>query len=171
MVAPSLPDPVRELPPTVIVIELAYQPGIWQFTSLTQPAIELKYVDLAMSIKSRVITWRNVGRFCASRISDYSDLLFIEFADAKARLIRELIAVLAMVIAGLFTLSFLCFAIIASAWQTAYFVPIVWAVAATWLLVSIGAFVVVRAQQPTRPFKAFQSELQKDLVAIKEATK
>jgi uncharacterized membrane protein YqjE len=124
-----------------------------------------------MSIKSKVITWRTVGRFCANRVSDYGDLFFIEFADTKARLVRELIAVLVMVVAALFTLSFLCFAIIASAWRTAYFVPVVWGVAATWLVVSIGAFIFVRAQQPTRPFKTFESELQKDLIAIKEATK
>jgi uncharacterized membrane protein YqjE len=123
-----------------------------------------------MSIKSKVITWRTVGRFCANRASDYGDLLFIEFADTT-RLVRELIAVLAMVVAALFTLSFLCSAIIASAWQTAYFVPVVWGVAATWLVVSIGAFIFVRAQQPTRSFKTFQAELQKDLIAVKEATK
>jgi uncharacterized membrane protein YqjE len=131
--------------------------------------MNLKNADFAMSIKSKVITWRAVGRFCAGRISDYGDPLIIEPAETKARMVRELIAVLAMVVAALFTLSFLCFAIIASAWQTAYFLPVVWGVAGTWLVVSVGAFMVVRAQKPTHPFKTLQLELQKDLVAIKEA--
>jgi uncharacterized membrane protein YqjE len=61
-----------------------------------------------MSIHSRVTKWRNVGRFCAERAADYSELLALELEETKKRLIREVGALVAMAVAALFALAFVC---------------------------------------------------------------
>jgi len=77
----------------------------------------------------------------------------------------------ALAVCTLFTLSFLCIAIIASAIGTPYFLAVVWGVAGIWAIVTVAAFFVVRTRHLAQPFQTFQSELQRDLQAIKEATK
>ena len=77
----------------------------------------------------------------------------------------------ALAVGVLFTVSFLCFAVIATAWQTPYFLAVVWGIAGLWLLISIVAFLVLRAQKPVESFKTLQSEIQEDVAAIKEALK
>jgi uncharacterized membrane protein YqjE len=124
-----------------------------------------------MSVQSKIMRWRNVGRFCAQRVADYSELFRIELADTKTRLLHEAIALVALAVGALFTLSFLCIAIIASAWGTPYFLRVVWAVAATWLVVTIAAFLALRAQRPGQSFQTLQRELQRDLESVKEAIK
>jgi uncharacterized membrane protein YqjE len=124
-----------------------------------------------MSVQSKIMRWRNVGRFCAQRVADYGELFRIELADTKTRLLHEAIALVALAVGALFTLSFLCIAIIASAWGTPYFLRVVWAVAATWLVVTIAAFLALRAQRPGQSFQTLQRELQRDLESVKEAIK
>lgn len=122
-----------------------------------------------MSIQAKITRWRNVGQFCTARVSDYSELFVIELAQTKRKLMRELIALVALSVGVLFTLSFLCFAAIATAWGTPYFLAVVWGIAGLWLVVAISAFLVVRTEKPTEPFKALRSEIQNDVAAIKEA--
>jgi hypothetical protein len=59
-------------------------------------------------------------------------------------------ALVAMAVAALFALAFVCIAIIATAWQTAYFLTVVWGVSAGWLVLALLAYLVVRAQKPAR---------------------
>ena len=68
-----------------------------------------------MSVQSEITRWRDVSRFYAQRVSDYGELLRIELAETKTRLLREVIALVALAVSALFTLSFLCIAVIASA--------------------------------------------------------
>ena len=89
----------------------------------------------------------------------------------KTRLLHEVIALVALAVGALFTLSFLCIAIIASAWGTPYFLSVVWGVAATWLVVTIAAFLVLRTQRPGQSFQTLQQELQRDVESVKEAIK
>ena len=124
-----------------------------------------------MSIHSRVTKWRNVGRFCAERAADYSELLALELEQTKKRLIRELGALVAMAVAALFALAFVCIAIIATAWQTPYFLSVVWGVAAGWLVLSLLSFLVVRAQKPARSLHVLHAEVLSDLDTLKEALK
>ncbi|MDR5776557.1 MULTISPECIES: phage holin family protein [unclassified Caballeronia] len=124
-----------------------------------------------MSIHSKITRWRNVGQFCTARVADYSELFLSELQQAKAKVMRELIAMVTLAIGILFTLSFLCFAIIATAWQTAYFLPSVWGIAGLWLVVSIAAFLVMRKQKPTTPFRSLRSEMQADIAAVRESMK
>jgi ABC-type Fe3+-siderophore transport system permease subunit len=124
-----------------------------------------------MSIHSRVTKWRNVGRFCAERAADYSELLALELEQTKKRLIRELGALVAMAVAALFALAFVCIAIIATARQTSYFLLVVWGVAAGWLVLALLSFLVVRAQKPARSLHVLHAEVLSDLNTLKEALK
>jgi uncharacterized membrane protein YqjE len=124
-----------------------------------------------MSAQSKIMRWRNVGRFCAQRVADYSELFRIELAETKMRLLHEVIALVALAVGALFTLSFFCIAVIVSAWGTPYFLSVVWGIAATWLIVTIVAFLVLRAQRPGQSFQTLQQELQRDVESVKEAMK
>lgn len=124
-----------------------------------------------MSIQSKITLWRNIGRFCAARATDYGELFWVELAETKARLLHELLAMLGLAVGILFTLSFLCFAVIATAWRTPYFLAVVWGVAGLWVLVSIAAYLVSRSQKPAQPFKLLQAEIQTDMAAVKEVLK
>ena len=124
-----------------------------------------------MSIRSTVDQWSTVSRFCMDRMADYGELISIELAQARAQLAREVIALVALAVAGLFALSFFCIAIIATALSTPYFVQVAWAIAAAWLLLCVISFIVVRAQRPARSFRVVQDEIHHDLQAVKEALK
>jgi uncharacterized membrane protein YqjE len=124
-----------------------------------------------MSVRSKVTKWRNVGRFCVERASDYGELLGVELEETRKRLVHELSALVALAVAGLFTLSFVCIAIIATAWQTPYFLQVVWGVAAMWLIVSVVALLVVRSGKPGRSLHVLQREIRSDLDTLKEALK
>jgi uncharacterized membrane protein YqjE len=124
-----------------------------------------------MSIHSKVNQWGNVSRFCVERMADYSELFSIELAQTRARLLREIIALVALAVAGLFTLSFLCIAIIATAWGTRDFLNVVWGVAVAWLALSVISFIAMRAQRPARSFHILQEEIRHDLQTVKEALK
>lgn len=124
-----------------------------------------------MSIHSKLSQWGNVSRFCVERMADYSELFSIEMAQVRTRLLREIIAFVALAVAGLFTLSFLCIAIIASAWGTRGFLPVVWAVAAAWLIISTISFIAMRMQRPARSFHVLQEEIRHDVQTVREALK
>ncbi|RZF26341.1 phage holin family protein [Paraburkholderia sp. UYCP14C] len=124
-----------------------------------------------MSIHASVTRWRHVGRFCVERVTDYSELLALEVEQTRKRLVRELSALVALAVAGLFTLSFVCIAIIATAWQTPYFLEVVWGVAVVWLLVCIVSFLVIRAQKPAQSLHILKAEIRSDLDALKESLK
>ena len=111
-----------------------------------------------MSIRSKVDQWSTVSRFCMDRMADYGELISIELAQARAQLAREVIALVALAVAGLFALSFFCIAIIATALSTPYFVQVAWAIAAAWLLLCVISFIVVRAQRPVRSFRVVQDD-------------
>jgi uncharacterized membrane protein YqjE len=122
-----------------------------------------------MSMRSKVTQWRNVGRFCVERATDYGELLGVELEETRKRLVRELSALVALAVAGLFTLSFVCIAVIATAWGTPYFLRVVWGVAVMWLALSIISLIVVRSQKPGRSLHVLQREIRDDLDTLKEA--
>jgi uncharacterized membrane protein YqjE len=124
-----------------------------------------------MQIHSKVKSWRNVGRFCANRIADYAELFSIELEQTRTRLVRELIALVALAVAGLFALAFLSIAVIATALGTPYFVKVAWGVAGVWVVLSLASHVVVRAQRPVRLFQVMREEIRSDLETVQEALK
>lgn len=124
-----------------------------------------------MSVHSKLDRWRNVSRFLTARLSDYGQLFSIEVAETRARVMREIIALVALAVGGMFTLSFLCVALIATAWGTPYFLAVVWGVAAAWFIMSIVALIAVRSQRPAQSFGLLKDEMRADLETIKEALK
>jgi uncharacterized membrane protein YqjE len=112
-----------------------------------------------------------VGQFCAQRVADYGELFRIELAETKIRLLREAIALVALAVGALFTLSFFCIAIIVSAWGTPYFLGVVWGVAATWMVLTIAALLILLAQRPGESFQTLQREFRRDVESVKEAIK
>ncbi|MEM5436149.1 phage holin family protein [Paraburkholderia diazotrophica] len=124
-----------------------------------------------MSIHSTVTRWRNISYFCARRVADYGELFSIELQQTRRSLVREVIAFVALAVAGLFTLSFFSIAIIASAWGTPYFLAVVWGVAGAWLLLSLISLAVLRMQDPGRPFRVLEEEVRRDLETIRESLK
>lgn len=95
----------------------------------------------------------------------------MEVDDTRRRLAREVVAVVVMAVAALFALSFLCIAVIATAWGTPYFLTVVWGVAILWVVVTLGAFIVARAQKLSEPLHIVQSEIRSDLDALRESLK
>lgn len=124
-----------------------------------------------MSIHSKLDRWRNVSRFVVGRLSDYGQLVSIELAETRVRLVREIISLVALAISGLFTLSFFCIALIATALNTRYFLPVVWGIAAVWFIASVTALLVLRAQRPAQSFRVLKQELQADFETVNEALK
>lgn len=124
-----------------------------------------------MSIHSKLDRWRNVSRFLIGRLSDYGQLVSVELAETRVRLVREIISLVALAVSGLFTLSFLCIALIASAWNTPYFLAVVWGIAAVWLIASIVALLMLRAQRPAQSFGVLKHELDADFETVNEALK
>jgi uncharacterized membrane protein YqjE len=118
-----------------------------------------------------VSQWRNVAHFCSSRAVDYAELLALELDEAKARLVREVIAMVVLAVAAMFTLSFVCVAIIVTAWNTPYVVAVAWGVAGAWLLVSIATFALMKTQKPAEPLHVLRDEVSSDLEALKDALK
>jgi uncharacterized membrane protein YqjE len=110
-------------------------------------------------------------RFLAVRTTDYGQLLSLELSEARTYVTREILALVALAVSGLFTLSFFCIALIASAWNTPYFLTVVWSIAVVWLVASITALLVFRAQRPVRSFTVLRGELRSDLETLKEALK
>ncbi|MCP3726268.1 phage holin family protein [Paraburkholderia sp. CNPSo 3272] len=124
-----------------------------------------------MRIQSKLDRLRRVLRFVTARLSDYGELLSIELAEARERLLRELIALVALAVCGLFTLSFFCLALIATAWKTPWFLVVVWGIAALWLVASLAALLAFRAQRPAVSFDVLKHELGADLESAREALK
>ncbi|MBN3852154.1 phage holin family protein [Paraburkholderia sp. Ac-20340] len=124
-----------------------------------------------MSMQAKLDRWRNVSRFLIARMTDYGELFMIELAETRARIMREMLALVALAVTLLFTLSFFCFALIASAWNTAYFLAVVWGIAAAWLLLSLAALLIFRAQRHAQSFGVLRDELRADVETVKEALK
>lgn len=124
-----------------------------------------------MSIQSKMNRWSAVGRFYMERMGDYGELAFIELAQARMQLAREVIALVALAVAGLFALSFSCIAVLATALTTPYFVQVSWAIAGAWLVLCIISFIVVRSQKPARSFHVLHDEIREDLRVAREALK
>ncbi|WP_236674464.1 phage holin family protein [Paraburkholderia hospita] len=90
--------------------------------------------------------------------------------SARADLVREVIALVALAEAGLFALAFPCIVIIVTALRTPYCLHLAWALAAAWLLVCVVSFVFIGFPAgalcpPT------QDQIRDDLRSVREALK
>ncbi|GJH17535.1 phage holin family protein [Caballeronia novacaledonica] len=121
-----------------------------------------------MTIQRKIANWRRVGRFCTRRLVDYGELIPIELAETKKRVLHEMVALVALTIGALFTLSFVSIAVIVTAASTPYLVLTAWCVAGTWFAVAVIAVIVIMSRKPAQPFQTLRQELQRDMDAIKE---
>lgn len=121
-----------------------------------------------MALPSKIKRWRNVARFSASRLFDYASLAAVEFDVARKHLVRDVILYSLLGLSALFGLAFVCVAVIVGAARTPYLIETAWAVAAFWVLVSIGSFVVVRMRSGSGTFSVLTEELQRDIQTIRE---
>ncbi|BBQ02464.1 hypothetical protein BSFA1_75920 (plasmid) [Burkholderia sp. SFA1] len=123
-----------------------------------------------MTIQRKIANWRRIGHFCAGRLVDYGELIPIELAETKKRVLHEVVALVALTIGTLFTLSFVSIAVIVTAVGTPNLVLTAWCVAGTWLAVAVIAFIVMMSRKSAQPFQLLREELQRDADAIREAT-
>lgn len=124
-----------------------------------------------MSVRTKLDRWRNVGSFAVRRLADYAELLSIEMAETRARLLREFIALVALTVSALFTLSFFCIALIASALNKPYFLFVVWGIAIAWLMLSLIALLAFRALRPVQSLDILRDEVRADLQSLREVLK
>lgn len=122
-----------------------------------------------MALFSEVQRWRNIASFSTSRLQDYVSLIAIELELAKRSLIRDVILYSILGLSAMFSLAFICFAIILSAAHTTYYVEIGWGVALFWVLVAASAYLISRRRSDPGMFAALSEELQGDIKAIKES--
>ena len=122
-----------------------------------------------MKLSTRIARLRNIGRFCAERLPQYVELTGLELSLLRARFFREMIALVALAVGVLFTLSFLCIAIIITASGTHYFIQTAWAVAGGWLLVVVFALIALKSRRPAQTLLVLREEIERDIQTIKEA--
>jgi uncharacterized membrane protein YqjE len=124
---------------------------------------------LAMTIQKKISSWRSIGRFCTARLVDYGELIPIELAETKKRVLHEVVAMVALAIGALFTLSFVSIAVIVTAVGTPHLVLTAWCVAGVWLAVAVIAVIVMMSRKPAEPFQLLRNELRRDVDTIREA--
>ncbi|KND57506.1 hypothetical protein BSCH_01409c [Candidatus Paraburkholderia schumanniana] len=121
-----------------------------------------------MTIQRKIANWRRISQFCARRVTDYGELIPIELAETKTRVLHEVVALVALAIGALFTLSFVSIAVIVTAFDTPYLVLTAWCVAAAWLAISVIAVIVMMSRRPAEPFQLLRDQLRRDMDAIRE---
>ncbi|SAK85122.1 hypothetical protein AWB80_05741 [Caballeronia pedi] len=121
-----------------------------------------------MTIQKTISNWRRIGHFCAGRFVDYGELIPIELAETKKRVLHEIVALVALTIGALFTLSFVSIAVIVTAVGTPHLVLTAWCVAGAWLAVAVIAVIVMMSRKPAEPFQLLRDQLRRDVEAIRE---
>lgn len=122
-----------------------------------------------MTFQRKIANWRKISHFCAGRLVDYGELVPIELAETKKRVLHEVVALIGLMIGVLFTLSFVSIAVIVTAAGTPHLVLTAWCVAGAWLAVAVIAMIVIMSRKPAEPFQLLREELGRDVDAIREA--
>lgn len=124
-----------------------------------------------MTIQTKIADWRRLGHFFAGRLVDYGELIPIELAETKTRVLQEIVALIVLAIGGLFALSFISIAVIVTAVGTPHLVLTAWCVAGAWIAVAAIGGIVVTSRRPAEPFQILREELRRDVEAVREATR
>ncbi|MDR5883951.1 phage holin family protein [Caballeronia sp. LZ032] len=101
-------------------------------------------------------------------MGDYGELISVELAETKKRVLHEVIALVTLAIGALFTLSFVSVAVIVTAVGTPHLALTAWCVAGAWLAVAVIAVLVMMSRRPAEPFQLLRDQLRRDMEAIKE---
>ncbi|PRE11723.1 phage holin family protein [Burkholderia multivorans] len=122
-----------------------------------------------MGLFSRIRRWQNIAHFSATRLVDYTTLAAIELEVARKSFLRDMVLYAIVGLSATFGLAFACMAAIVTAARTPYLTETAWAVAAFWILASIGSFITVRVSARRGVLSTLREELQRDVQAIKES--
>ena len=121
-----------------------------------------------MTIQRKISNWRRIGHFCTTRLIDYGELIPLELAETKKRVLHEIVAMVALTIGALFTLSFISIAVIVTAVGTPYLVLTAWCVAGAWLAVAVISVIVMMSRKPAEPFQLLRDQVRRDVDTIRE---
>jgi hypothetical protein len=113
---------------------------------------------------------REVFRFIRINSPAYLRIFHGDLAAFRDELVRSSVGLMVGAVAGLLFVSFLCVALLVSAWETKLRLVTAWGVTAGWLFIAIlGLTYARRALQAPMPFANFAELLQRDLEAIERA--
>jgi hypothetical protein len=110
---------------------------------------------------------REVFRFIRINSPAYLRVFHSDLSTFRDEFVRTAAGLIVGAVAGLLFVSFLCVALLASAWDTKLRLVAAWGVAAGWLVIALaGLSYARRALQAPVPFAKFTQLLQRDLAAI-----
>jgi hypothetical protein len=113
---------------------------------------------------------REVFRFIRINSPAYLRVFHSDMQTFREELVRTSVGLVIGAVAGLLFISFLCVALLVSAWDTKFRLLTAWSVSAGWLVIAIvGLTFARRALKAPPPFANFTQLLQQDLAAIERA--
>ncbi len=111
-----------------------------------------------------------VAAFVGARRADYLELAALEWTDLGRSLVVICAAAVVAMLALLFFLGFLSFAVVVSAWDSDWRVATAWIVAVAWLALGAGGGAVIWSKaRRLRPFEHVREELTKDVAVVRTA--
>jgi hypothetical protein len=112
---------------------------------------------------------REVFRFIRINSPAYVRLLHSDLHVFRDELIRTSVGMIIGAVAGLLFVSFLCAAVLASAWDTTLRLTAAWGITAAWLAIALAGFAYARrALRAPPPLANVMQLLQRDLAAIEK---
>jgi hypothetical protein len=113
---------------------------------------------------------REVFRFIRINSPAYLRVFHSDLNTFRDEFVRTSAGLIVGAVAGLLFVSFLCVALLASAWDTKLRLVAAWGVAAGWLVIAFAGLTYARrALRAPMPFANFTRLLQRDLSAIEGA--
>jgi hypothetical protein len=55
-----------------------------------------------MTLQREIANWRRIGHFCAGRLVEYGELIPLELAETKKRVLHDVVVLVALTIGALF---------------------------------------------------------------------
>jgi hypothetical protein len=113
---------------------------------------------------------REVFRFIRINSPAYLRVFHSDLNAFRDEFVRTSLGLIIGAVAGLLFVSFLCLALLVSAWETKLRLVTVWGVTAGWLVIALAGLAYARrAVRGSMPFATFTHLLQRDLAAIERA--
>lgn len=110
---------------------------------------------------------REVFRFMRINSPAYLRVFYSDLHTFREEFVRTSMGLVVGAVAGLLFVSFLSVAILVSAWDTRFRLPIAWGVSVGWLAIALAGLAYARrALKAPPPFASFMALLQQDLAAI-----
>jgi hypothetical protein len=119
------------------------------------------------NIVDEALRARAALRFLRINSGAYLRVFHRDFRTLREEFVRTSVGLLIGAVAGLAFISFLCLALLVSAWDTKFRLIVAWGVTAGWLVIAVaGLNFAGRALKARLPFANLTRLLQQDLAAI-----